>query len=89
MPIITTKKAITSSITCPAIILAARRTPKLTGLTQYEKNSKTNIKGASHHGVPEGINIAKNLNPFLAIVIKTHARNTNNAIVKVIEIWLV
>ena len=58
-PIITTKNAITSSITCPAIIFAAKRTDKLTGLTQYEKNSKTNIKGANHQGVPAGKNILK------------------------------
>ena len=80
----------TSSITCPAIIFAARRTAKLTGLTIYENSSRTNIKGAIHQGVPAGKKCAiKPKSPRFAMVINTQTKNIIKARANVIEIWLV
>lgn len=86
IPIIITKNAITSNITCPAIIFAAKRTDKLIGLTKYENNSRTNNNGISHHGVPDGKNILKKPKPFFAKVINTQIKKTAIANAKVIEI---
>ena len=88
-PKVITKNAMTSSMTWPAIMLAAKRTDKLTGRTRYEKNSSTNMSGAIHSGVPSGRNILKKPKPFLAIVANTQTRKIIIASVNVMEIWLV
>ena len=51
------KPATTLSNTCPATMLAKRRTDKVTGLIKKEKNSITKIKGAIHIGTPLGKNM--------------------------------
>ena len=88
-PSIITKNAITSSITCPAIIFAANLTAKLTGLTKNENISKTNINGTNHQGVPDGMKILYAFNPLLAIIIAMQTKNITRANVNVIEMWLV
>ncbi len=83
--IIITNKAITSNITCPAIIFAARRTDKLTGLIKKEKNSSIKSNGASHSGVPAGTNILKKKIPFFEITKNNVIRNVMMASVKVTD----
>jgi len=42
---------------CPAVKLAANRTPKVKALAAYDTNSIITKKGAKANGLPEGINI--------------------------------
>ena len=64
----TIKVATTFNNTCPATILANKRTDNVTGRIKNEKNSIKNINGAIHAGTPEGKNILINpKKPFLAM----------------------
>lgn len=58
--------AITFNNTCPATILANKRTDNVIGRIKNEKNSIKNITGAIQDGTPEGKNILKKpMKPFL------------------------
>lgn len=70
-------------------MFAAKRTDKLTGRTKYENNSRININGISHNGVPDGRNILKKPSPFFANVINIQRTKIITANEKVIDIWLV
>jgi len=54
--------AIIANIKCPAVKLAANRTPNVIALAAYETNSINTKNGAKNIGAPAGINIAKKFN---------------------------
>ena len=82
------KPAITLSIVCPAVILAASLTERLTGLIKYAKNSITISKGAINLGAPGGKNIERNFKPCLQKAAITTTINKKAAKAKVTTIWL-
>lgn len=61
MSIFQVKPAKIANRRCPAVILAANRTPRVIAFVQYEISSIGTIRGAIAIGVPAGINIEKKL----------------------------
>lgn len=76
--------------TCPATMLAKRRTERVTGLIKYDINSMTNNSGARGKGTPLGNSIFKKpMKPFLLIAKPVTTVNEIIAKQKVTISWLV
>ena len=88
-PIKAINPAMTKISMWPTIMLAAKRTDRLTGLVRYVNSSITIIKGARKIGVPLGKKKEKNFQPCLMKAIIVTEIKTMIAIANVIEIWLV
>ena len=85
----TVNNAKTLSMVCPAIILANKRTERLTGLERYEITSMGMRMGAMKRGAPSGKKNLKNFKPCLINPMAVTATNTMVANPKVKIIWLV
>lgn len=69
---------------CPAVILAANRTPKENALAVYDINSTITKNGAKYIGLPLGKKVEKNNDLYLTSDINKHPKNIDTLKPKVI-----